>query len=141
MIITYTCLPEGEYAYMERQRHRGLKQFDRAKFDHVGFLTTNERPNETWLQAERLWLTDPRDHLCRIEFLRYAPNSPTPARLQQEPHVAYRVDDLEEALREHSNIIRTPFDPSGAGTLRVAFVDVDGALVEFMEYRMPHSLP
>ena len=32
---------------------RRPKLFDRAKFDHVGFITTEKRPNEIWLAAER----------------------------------------------------------------------------------------
>jgi len=117
------------------------KQFDRAKFDHVGIITTEKRPNETWLASERLWITNPRDHFYHVEFLRYAPDSPTPPRLQREPHVAYRVADLEKVLRHHEIVVRMPFDPSGTGMVRAAFVDVGGALVEFIEDWMPLSLP
>ena len=44
-------------------------------------------------------------------------------------------------VQDHEIIMRMPFDPSGTGTVRVAFVDVGGALVEFIEDWMPLSLP
>jgi hypothetical protein len=126
---------------MGHQPHHRRKQFERTRFDHVGIITTEQRPNEIWRASERAWITDPRDHLYHVEFLRYAPDSPVPPRLQREPHVAYRVADLDKALRNREIMMRAPFDPSGTGTTRVAFVDVDGALVEFIEDWMPLSLP
>lgn len=56
--------------------------------------------------------------------------------LRTEPHVAYRVDDLEQAIAGHE-VVLGPFDPSGYGFARVAFVNADGALVEFLEYADP----
>ena len=54
------------------------------------------------------------------------------------PHVAYRVDDLGAAIEGHT-ILAEPFDPTGRGDdfLRVAFVEVDGAVIELMQYGNP----
>jgi hypothetical protein len=49
--------------------------------------------------------------------------------------VAYRVDDVERAVEGHA-VLAEPFDV-GDGFVRVAFVDVDGAVVEFMQYTDP----
>ena len=53
-------------------------------------------------------------------------------------HVAYRVDDLGAAIEGHT-ILAEPFDPTGRGDnfLRVAFVEVDGAVIELMQYGNP----
>ncbi len=58
--------------------------------------------------------------------------------LREQPHVAYRVDDLSDALEGHT-VLAEPFDPTGRGDgfLQVAFVLVDGAVVELMEYGNP----
>jgi hypothetical protein len=60
--------------------------------------------------------------------------------LRTEPHVAYRVGDLDAAL-EGQVVLAEPFDPTGRGDdfLRVAFVEVDGAVVELMQYGNPEE--
>ena len=47
------------------------------------------------------------------------------------PHVAYRVDNLQEAMAG-GELIFVPFDPGGFG--QVAFVLEHGVVVEYMEY-------
>jgi hypothetical protein len=49
--------------------------------------------------------------------------------------VAYRVDDVNEAIKGHE-VLLEPFDV-GNGFVTVAFVDVGGAVVEFMQYANP----
>jgi hypothetical protein len=51
--------------------------------------------------------------------------------------VAYRVDDVQAAVQGH-NVLLEPFDV-GDGFLRVAFVDVDGAVIEIMKYANPNE--
>jgi hypothetical protein len=46
------------------------------------------------------------------------------------PHVAYRVESLEDALERH-RIVAEPFDVFGE--VRVSFIEVDGAPLEFVE--------
>src|SRR4051794_28347785 len=75
------------------------------EFDHVGIVTNEPREGESWVPFSKVWVTNPRLHPQRIEYIRplEAPQV-DPARvglwkLWHLPHVAYRVDDLEEALR------------------------------------------
>ena len=113
-----------------------MAQIERSKFDHIGIVTERKRPRESWVEATRVWVTSPRDHPYNIEFLRFEPDTPVTGPLRTEPHVAYRVDDLEQALEGHE-VVLGPFDASGTGFVRVAFVNVGGALVELMQYRDP----
>lgn len=113
-----------------------MQQTDRSTFDHIGVVTTTQQPQESWVEATRVWVTNPREHPFNIEFLRFEPDSPVTGPLRTEPHVAYRVPDLEAAMEGHK-IILGPFDASGTGFVRVAFADVGGALVEFMQYANP----
>ena len=56
--------------------------------------------------------------------------------LRTAPHVAYRVDDLGAAIE--ATILAEPFDNGrGDDFLRVAFVEVDGAVIELMQYGNP----
>jgi hypothetical protein len=109
-----------------------LQQFDRARFDHVGLVTDRKKSGERWVEATRCWVTSPREHPHNVEWLRFEPDSPVTGPLRTEPHVAYRVDDVERAVQGH-NVLAEPFDV-GDGFVRVAFVEVEGAVVEFMEY-------
>ena len=114
-----------------------MRRFDRSKFYHIGVVTTEKQPNERWVEATRVWVTSPREHPYNVEFLRFESDSPVTGPLRTDPHVAYRVDDVEQAVVGHE-VLLEPFDV-GNGFLRVAFVDVGGALVEFMQYADPNE--
>ena len=62
--------------------------------------------------------------------MRFEPGSPVPDLVQRVPHVAFEVDDLEEALRGKEILIQ-PNSPSAG--VRVAFIVDNGAPVEFLE--------
>jgi hypothetical protein len=110
-------------------------QFDRSRFDHVGLVTEEPKEGESWVEATRVWVTSPRAHPFNVEWLRFEPDSPVTGLLRTEPHVAYRVDDVRRAVEGHK-VLAEPFDV-GNGFLTAAFVDVDGAVVEFMQYANP----
>jgi hypothetical protein len=112
-----------------------MEQFDRSRFDHVGIVTQDAQPGESWVESTRCWVTSPRAHPFNVEYLRYEPDSPVSGPLRTQPHVAYRVDDVDRAVMGRT-ILLEPFDVGG-GFVRVAFVEVDGAVVEFMQYANP----
>jgi catechol 2,3-dioxygenase-like lactoylglutathione lyase family enzyme len=112
-------------------------QFDRSRFDHVGIPTADRKDGESWVEATRVWVTSPRAHPYNVEWLRYEPDSPVTGLLREEPHVAYRVDDVQQALEGH-DVLAEPFDV-GDGFLTVAFALAGGAVVEFMQYANPHE--
>jgi hypothetical protein len=89
------------------------------------------------VESTRVWVTSPRDHPYNVEFLRYEPDSRVTGPLRTEPHVAYRVDDVERAVEGHA-VLLEPFDV-GNGFLTAAFVAVDGVIVEFMQYANPNE--
>jgi hypothetical protein len=110
-------------------------QFDRSRFDHVGLITDDRKEGESWVEATRVWVTSPRAHPGNVEWLRFEPDSPVTGPLRTQPHVAYRVLDVHAAVKGHT-VLAEPFDV-GDGFLTVAFVDVDGAVIEFMQYANP----
>jgi hypothetical protein len=116
-------------------RRGDTRQLDRTTFDHVGVPTTEKQDHESWVEATRVWVTNPREHPCNVEWLRFEPDSPVRGPLRTLPHVAYRVPDVDAAVRGHE-ILHEPFDPA-PGFLRAAFVLIDGAPVELMQYADP----
>jgi hypothetical protein len=66
----------------------------------------------------------------RVEWMRFDADSPLPEIVRTVPHVAFEVDDLEEALEGHDVLI-APNSP--APGIRVAFIVHNGAPIEFLE--------
>lgn len=100
------------------------------QFLHFGVPTTEDKPGMTLLEALGVYVTDPGADPFMIEWLRFLPDSPMDKMIQSQPHAAYMVDDLDEAMKK-GRIICEPFSP-GPGT-RLAFIDFNGAVVELME--------
>ena len=107
----------------------------RAAFDHIGLVADDQKPAETWVEATRVWVTNPRTHPFNIEWVRFRADSPVTGPLRTEPHVAYRVSDVHAAIEGHE-VLAGPFDV-GNDFATVAFVLIDGAVVEFMQYVNP----
>jgi hypothetical protein len=101
-----------------------------VEFDHIGVPAPAKRDGMRFLESKRLWLTSPADHPYRVEWLCYEDSSPEVELVRTVPHVAYRVDSLEDAMAGES-VIAEPFDVFGE--VRVSFIEVDGAPVEFVQ--------
>jgi hypothetical protein len=101
-----------------------------VEFDHIGVPAAAKRGGMRLLESKRLWLTSPADHPYRVEWLWYEADSPEVELIRTVPHVAYRVEKLEDALAGE-RVIAEPFDVFGE--VRVAFIEVDGAPVEFVQ--------
>ncbi len=116
----------------------GVRDIDRSRFDHLGLVTEEPKEGESFVAATRVWVTNPRADGFNVEWLRFEPDSPVTGLLRTAPHIAYRVDDLVAAIEGHT-VLAEPFDPTGRGDdfLRAAFVEVDGAVIELMQYGDP----
>jgi len=102
------------------------------QFDHIGIVTTEEKPGQIFIEPTRVWITDFREHPYRIEWLRYEPDTPVTGPVREMPHVAFRVESIAEASKG-MKVLLEPFD---AGMAVVGFFQTDdGAVVEFMEYK------
>lgn len=102
------------------------------EFSHVGMVTQTPRDGEVFVEQTRVWITDFLKHPFRVEWLRFEPDSPVTGPVRERPHVAYRVDSIEEASRG-MRVLLEPFEPMDG--LRVGFFESnDGAVIEFMEY-------
>jgi hypothetical protein len=101
-------------------------------------ITEERQADESFVPSTRVWVTNPRENAANVEWLRFEPDTPVTGPLRTRPHVAYRVSDLAAAMEGHP-VLADPFDPTGRGDgwLRVGFVEIDGAVVEFMQYADP----
>lgn len=101
-------------------------------FSHVGIPTTESKVGEVYSADMKLFLTDFSDSEHNIEWLRFDADCEMPKEIQEHAHVAYVVENLDEAVAGQ-NVILEPCAVSD--TLRIAFiVDGEGCPVEFMEF-------
>ncbi|MCF7928776.1 MAG: hypothetical protein K9L68_07500 [Spirochaetales bacterium] len=104
----------------------------KKEFDHIGLITEEKKSDENWVEATRVWVTNPKDHPLNVEWLRFEPDSPVTGPVRDEAHVSYRVDDIEEASKG-MKVLLEPYEVGGF--LKVGFYQYkDGAVVEFMQY-------
>ena len=100
------------------------------EFDHIGVIIDEKQPEEMYVPATKVWVTNPATHPYKIEYLRYEPDSPVTGPVRDLPHITFRVDNIEEAMAD-TEVLLGPFNPRD--TLRVVSVLKDGAVFEFME--------
>ena len=101
------------------------------KYNHLGIPTTSNFEGEIDLPHLKMTVSDHENNPFGIQWQRYWENAPYPDLVKTVPHVAFEVDDLSAALAGHKVIIQ-PNSPSEG--LLVAFVEVNGAPVELMQY-------
>ncbi len=100
------------------------------KYHHLGIPTTEPRTGERYLDGHGVFVSGYETSPYGIEWMRFEPGSPVPELVRMVPHVAFEVDNLDEALRGKEILIQ-PNSPSPG--VRVAFVVDNGAPVEFLE--------
>lgn len=110
----------------------------KKQFHHIGLPTDESQSGEAYVEDTKVWVTDPRRHPYKVEFLRFEEDSPVTGPVRDLPHIAYRVDDIHEAL-QGEEVLLEPFSPSPG--FSVAFVLTDGAVVEFMQFASDDDLP
>ncbi len=103
------------------------------RFHHIGLVAQEEKPGETYYDSLQVWGTNPDDDPNRVEWVRFAPDSPladTP--VAKMPHVSWQVDNLDAALEGKETVVG-PLDVGGG--IRIAYFLQDGALIEYLEVR------
>ncbi len=103
-----------------------------AVFHHFGVPSGEKKPNETYLEGAKVFVTDPEAHPYRLEFLRFEEGTPMPPELCNGAHAAFLVESLDAALAGQEVLIQ-PFDATAE--LRCAFIKDGPALIELMEKR------
>lgn len=107
----------------------------RLEFDHVGIPCPDGHPDETFVEATRVWVTNPRQHPQHIEYLRYEDDSTVTGPVREQPHVAFRVPKgtLDALMAAGDEVLLEPWEAQ-KDVVRVGFVLKDGACIEYMEY-------
>jgi len=99
----------------------------------LGVPTAQKMPGERYLAPMKFYVSGFDTSPFGIEWMRFEPDSPVDPLIQQVPHVAFEVDDLDEALSRHPFKILTEPNSPALG-IRVAMIEHNGAPVELIEF-------
>ena len=103
------------------------------RFHHLGIPTSDKKPDERHIGNFKLAVSGFETSPFGIEWMRYGEGCNIPGLIQRVPHLAFEVDNLEEALLKDSFVILTePNSPSPG--VRVAMIEHDGAPIELIEF-------
>ncbi len=102
------------------------------EFHHLGLPTDEKQEGETYVPDTKVWVTDPETHPQKIEFLRFEPDATLAGPVRHMPHFAFKTDNLQRDI-EGEKVLLGPFDPME--NLTVVFIEKDGAVFEFMEFK------
>ncbi len=102
------------------------------RYHHVGIPHPEPHRGEEHIEALGIYVCGFDTSPYGIEWMRFDPKCEVPAIVRRVPHVAFAVDNLDEALAGRELLI-APNSPSPG--VRVAFIVHDGAPVELLEFR------
>jgi hypothetical protein len=101
------------------------------RYHHLGIPHTQPRAGEHHVAHLGVHVTGFDTSSFGIEWMRFEPHCQVPEIVRRVPHLAFAVDDLDEALKGREILI-APNEPSPG--VRVAFILDDGAPVELLEF-------
>jgi hypothetical protein len=102
------------------------------RYHHLGIPRESPRPGDRHLEHLRIHVAGFETSPYGIEWMRFEPDCPVSELVRTVPHIAFEVDDLDEAL-QGKEILSPPSSPSDG--VRVAMIVHDDAPVELLEFR------
>lgn len=105
-----------------------------AEYMHIGIPVLNKKPGMVYNEGGKLWMSEKVEaHDYKIEYLKFEEGTPFPEILSKQPHVAYKVDDIQKYIDDADRLIFGPA-PMGPG-VQIAFVIKDDAIIELYEQK------
>ena len=96
---------------------------------HTGMIVGEKLPEMVFVEPLKVWITDASKDKYAIEFLYFEVDSPMAAAIQEQPHVAYEVENIDEAIAGKSVL----WQKMDIGNAYIAFVYDNDTVVEFYQ--------
>lgn len=100
------------------------------KYHHIGIPTKKKLNDEIHLEHLKVYVSGYGENPYGVEWMRYEDDAPYPELVKTVAHVAFEVDNIEEAIN-NQNVIIQPNSPSPG--IIVAFIEDNGAPIEFLQ--------
>ncbi len=95
----------------------------------MGIPTTEKRLDERYSSSFKMYTTKGHNPF-RIQYHRFEEGCPLHPLIQTKVHVAFKVNDLAEAIK-NQQVIMAPYEPFTG--FKVAMIEVEGAPIELIE--------
>lgn len=107
----------------------------KKEYMHTGIPVAAKMDGMTYMEGLKVWIANNADY--SIEYLYWERETPCAYRMVADPHVAYKVDDVDAAVKEavaEGAIVLLPKYSLG-GTCAIAYVGYpnNGPQVEFFQ--------
>ena len=106
------------------------------RYHHVGIPTDRPLPQEDYNAKYKVYASGYFESPYGVEWMKFDPDCPLPDLVKTTPHVAFVVENLEQALAG-KEILIPPNSPTEG--VRVAFIVDHGAPIEFLQFDRPES--
>ncbi len=103
------------------------------KYHHTGIPMKKPMPGERYIPQFGMFVCGFPESPFGIEFMRFEKNSPIHPYVQQNTHVAFVVDDIEEAIKISGCEVLCPPNPPSEG-VQVAMLRHGDAVIEIMKF-------
>lgn len=94
-------------------------------------------PDETYLAQYRFYVSGFSTSPFGIEWMRFEKESPVSELIQNVPHIAFEVKDIDHEIAAHNLKVLTPPNSHTEG-IRVAMIEHNGAPIELIEFAWNH---
>jgi hypothetical protein len=101
------------------------------RYHHLGIPTSVPHPQERHLKHLKLFVRGFETSPFGVEWMRFEPGCDIHELIKQVPHVAFQVDDIEQAISGFKVIY--PISSPSEG-VRSAMIVHDGAPIELIEF-------
>lgn len=121
---------------MDRKEHElplAVEQWG-WKYHHTGIPVNKPMPGERHIPKLKMYVCGFPESPFGIEFMRFENDSPIHPYVQQNPHVAFVVQNIEEAIAiSGCEVLSPPNAPSDG--VRVAMLRHGEAVIEIMSFQ------
>jgi hypothetical protein len=101
------------------------------RYHHTGIPIQERRAGELYLPQFKMYVSGFSESPYGIEFMRFEADSPLPELIMTMPHVAFEVDNIEEAI-EGKEVLFPVTSPSSG--VRSAMIIDKGCPIELIEF-------
>jgi hypothetical protein len=116
----------------ENESPEAIERWD-WKYHHLGIPTDKKMPDEYYIPQFKFYVSGFNTSPFGIEWMRFESDSPIDKLIQNVPHIAFEVLDLDSELAKHDFKVITKPNSPGDG-IRVAMIEHNGAPIELIEF-------
>ena len=105
-----------------------------VKYDyhHLGIPTTEVRKDEIYSPTFKMYTSCGEKSEFRVQFHRFAADSPLHPIIKNAPHVAFKVDSIDAAI-EGKTVILGPYFPFPGFRVAIIINEETNTAIEFVE--------